>query len=267
MIIRGAALFAGVGAVVWGALLWVGPWEDTTAFRHASLCAPGVPAPAAAAHGCVARETGTVTGRHTTVEETSDEGGSSRTTLYWVTFRRASGATQTRQVVRSLYDVARTGDRAELETWEDSPVWITVSGQSDGFDPPREKGLMFSAVVVWVGLGLITGFLCSDGTVRGLLGLFGERAAGWTAVGGYTVWAVHRCLTYVMGTGDYAFLAGAGLFLVGIVAALFSLGWDETRPHATVSPVGRALTGWFMWRYRRRSAAEKASLPMCEDGV
>ncbi|MGY1502622.1 hypothetical protein ACW4TU_39580 [Streptomyces sp. QTS52] len=176
------------------------------AFRPAHLCSGGVPTPVSATHGCIAREIGSVTGRDTHVETTTDESGTTKQTHDDVTYRRASGTQETKEVVSSVYDAAKSGERADLETWRGEVVWITVAGQSDGFDPSTEGALTSTAVLAWVGLGLLLWFLLGDGTLRHLLGNFGFRPIGWVRFGFWTVSMIHDALTYQMGTSDYVFL-------------------------------------------------------------
>ncbi|MFF7240291.1 hypothetical protein [Streptomyces collinus] len=116
-------------------------------------------------------------------------------------------------------------------------------------------------MVIWAGFGLIVGFLCADGTIRGLLGHFGERAASWMAVGGYTVCTAYYCLAYETDAGDYVLLIYIRLFLVGIAVGLFSLDWGGKRPHVTEAPISRALDNWFT-RRRAGCARHRARTPM-----
>ncbi|MDQ0937593.1 hypothetical protein [Streptomyces turgidiscabies] len=172
VIVRSGALLVGVAAIVYAVVASAAPYRDTMAFRHAHLCSGGVPTPVCATHGCIAREIGSVTGRDTHVETTTDE----------------------------------SGEQADLETWRGEVVWITVAGQSDGFDPSTEGALTSTAVLAWVGLGLLLWFLLRDGTLRHLFGNFGFQPIGWVCFGFWTASMIHDALTYQMGTLDYAFL-------------------------------------------------------------
>jgi hypothetical protein len=206
VIVRAGALLAGVAAIVCAIVASVAPYRDTMAFRHAQLCSGGVPTPASSAHDCIAREIGSVTGRHTRVETTSDESGTTTHTHYEVTYRRASGTQETKEVVSSVYGAAKSGEEADLQTWRGDVVWITVAGQSDGFDPSREGVLTDTAVLAWIGLGLLLWFLLGDGTLRHLFGNSGFRPLGWAFIGYWTVTIVHQVLTYEMDTSDYVFI-------------------------------------------------------------
>ena len=203
VMVRGSALLVGVAAIVCAAVWSVGPYQDTMAYRHAFLCPGGVPTPVSVARDCVARETAGVTGRHYATETTSDEGGSTTTTTYYVTYRRASGATETRSVVASLYHAAAHGGQAELETWHGAVIWISLAGQTSGYDPPHEKVLLFTPVLAWAGFGLLLWFVLGNGTLRQLFGNATLRPLGWLAFGGWTVFLVHYHYTYSMSTKDY----------------------------------------------------------------
>jgi hypothetical protein len=251
VIVRAGALVGGVAAIVCAVLWSVGPYQDTMAYRHAYLCSGGVPTPASAAHGCVARETGTVTGRHSYVETTSDESGTSKHTHYQVTYRRASGATETREVVASVYNVATSGERADLDTWRGAVVWITVAGQGDGFDPPTEGVLTNTAVLAWTGLGLLLWFLLGNGTLRQLFGNFGLRPLAWIGFGYSTAVMVHYALTYVLSTSDYVVGALLWLFLLGLCGgAVFGGFGDFDDRHGKDSLLEVLLERWLDRRWQ-----------------
>ncbi|WP_405736078.1 hypothetical protein OG607_44065 [Streptomyces sp. NBC_01537] len=246
VIVRAGALVVGVAAMVCGVLWSVEPYRDTMAFRHAYLCAGGAPTPASAAHGCVAREIGSVTGRHTYVETISDESGSTRKTHYVVTYRRASGTQESKEVVSAVYKAAGSGERADLETWRGAVVWITVAGRSDGFDPPAEGTLTEYVMLAWAGLGLLVWFLLGDGTLRHLFGICGMRAVGWISFGFWTVTTVHFVLTYELTAWDYVL---APLFwLLGLVIAACGVFGDFGDHHGESSLVSVA----FERRQRRK---------------
>ncbi|MFF1542602.1 hypothetical protein [Streptomyces sp. NPDC058291] len=218
VIVRTGALLFGVAAVVCGAVWSVAPYRDAVALRHARLCPGDVPTPAPAAHGCVAREIGRVTGRRTYEDATSDAGGTTtKWTHYEVTYRRASGVRETREVVPAVYDAAASHPRAELDTWRGAVVRITVSGRADGFDPPSAGALGRSALLAWAGLGLLVWFLLGDGTLRHLFGNLGLRPVGWLGSGVVSGLAVHVVQSYRLSTGDYAF--GALLWLLFLASA------------------------------------------------
>jgi hypothetical protein len=251
VIVRAGALLVGVAAIVCAVLWSVQPYRDTMAFRHAHLCSGAVPTPPSAVHDCVAREIGSVTGRHSYVETTSDESGTSKETHYEVTYRRASGATETKEVVASVYNVAKSGERADLETWRGAVVWITVAGQSDGFDPPTEGVLTNTAVLAWTGLGLLLWFLLGNGTLRHLFGNFGLRPIGWINFGYWTAVMVHFALTYELSMADY--VVGPLLWLLFLVIgayAVFGDFSDSNDRHGKDSLVEVMLDRWYERRWR-----------------
>jgi hypothetical protein len=220
VVVRAVALLVGVVAIVSAALWSVGPYRDATAFRHAYLCPGGSPTPASATRGCVAREIGSVTGRHTYETSDSDgDGSTSEETHYTVSYQRASGMTESQEVVGSVYDAARPGARADLETWRGAVVWITVAGRSDGFDPPTVDILTYTAQLGWAGLGLVLWFLVGDGTLAHLFGNGGLRPLGWIMFGFWTVLAVQHALTDELSTSDYVW--GPVLWIFGLALTAF----------------------------------------------
>jgi hypothetical protein len=162
-----------------------------------------------------------------------------------VTYRRASGTRESKDVVSSVYEAAAAGERADLETWRGTVVRIAVAGRSDGFDPPAEEALMENALLAWAGLGLLVWFLLGDGTLRHLFGSCGLRAVGWIASGFWTAVAVRFVMTYELTTWDYVW---ATLFwLLGLVTAAFCVFGDFGDHHGEKSLVRVALD-----RRRRR---------------
>lgn len=223
--VRAGALSAGLAALVCAVVWSVAPCRDIVAFRRAHLCGGDVPTPAPAAHGCLAREIGTVTGRHAHTESTSDESGTSTHTYLRVTYRRASGARETREVTSSVYGVAASGVRADLATWRGAVVWITVAGRSDRFDPPAEDTLKYTALLGWTGLGLLVWFLLGDGTVRHLFGNLGLRPAGWLGFGAVTGVAVYVAYTYELGPAEY--VGGTLVWLLSLTIAAYCVFGEE----------------------------------------
>jgi hypothetical protein len=243
VIVRAGALVVGVAAMVCAVLWSVGPYRDTMALRHAYVCAGGVPTPASATNGCIAREIGSVTGRHTYVESDSDgSGATTEVTHDVVTYRRASGTKESKEVVDSVYNAAKSGERADLETWRGAVVWITVAGKSDGFDPPTENTLTNTAVLAWAGLGLVVWFLLGDGTLRHLFGNGGMRPIGWVLFGYWTVLMVHADLTYELTTSDYVW--GLVLWLCSLVFAACCVFGDYGEYHGEESLAQMALDRW-----------------------
>jgi hypothetical protein len=228
MAVRLSCLLIGAAALIGAGAGSVGPYQDTVAFHHAQVCSGGVPTPPQSAHGCVARETGSVTGRHTHIESVNDgSGGSSTLTHYLLDLRRASGTTQSLEVGSSLYAAAAVGDRADLQTWRGSVVRMTVADWIQTYDPAQEGVLDYTAMGAWTGLGLILWALLGNGALRQLLGICGLRAFGWLNSGGWTIPCAHYLMNGGRSWGDYAVATVAWLLVLAIGVFAVWWGWDE----------------------------------------
>ncbi|PWI44978.1 hypothetical protein [Streptomyces sp. ICBB 8177] len=242
--VRTGALLLGVAALAWAVLWSIGPYQDTVPFHYARLCPGGIPTPAGDADGCVAQETGTLTGRHSYVESIDDgSGGVSNVTHYVLAFRRASGTVQSREVSASLYDSARPGENVELRTWRGGVVRLDVGDWYERYDPSQEWVLGYTALAGWTGLGLILWVWFGDGTFRQLFGPVGLRAFGWVHSGFWTLAFAHYFLTGRRGTTDCLVATGVWLFIIAIGVFCVRWGWDDCPGSASLALTTRARRG------------------------
>src|SRR5215212_4489051 len=99
----------GLGVLVAALVAAVGPYRQTRDFRTVVGCGRDTA-------DCYDREPGSIVGRRTYETTTADADGST-TTHYEVTWQRANGTRQSRDVSSSFYRRAREGEPAMLLIW------------------------------------------------------------------------------------------------------------------------------------------------------
>lgn len=163
-------VMAGAGVIA-GAQWTAAAYRETVAYRQAAHCPVGG---GAGAGRCVGLE---ATGVVDKAELQGCSGtGSNRncSTKYKLRISR-SLRTEWLEVRADLYDAARRGSRAELQTWQGSVVGITVRGRTQMFPPLSEDSMWIRTAAIWLLLGLALW-----AGLSGLLGtLLRPAGAGW----------------------------------------------------------------------------------------
>lgn len=132
--------------VVAGARWTAETYRETAAYRQAADCR-------AEAGSCVGLEEATV------IDKAKAEGctgsGSNRDCTSRYRLRTDAGRRiEWLDVSSETYDAAFRGSRAELQTWQDAVVGITVRGHTQTFPPPSENAMWSGTAAVWLLLGL-----------------------------------------------------------------------------------------------------------------
>jgi hypothetical protein len=191
------------------------PYRQTREFRAAVACEQG--------DDCFGSEAGSIVGRriYTTTHSDSD-GHTSTTTHYEVTWQRADGSRQARDVSSSIYNKAREGDQATLRLWRDEVVGLEVMGGTQRFLPESGKTLGYWLYLAFFGLGvLLWGLLF--GWWDGFFRLF-YRTFCWMFMSFVPVQMATDALAYGLDTGadlvipivfSVFFLGVAGWMLIG----------------------------------------------------
>jgi hypothetical protein len=236
VITRCCALLFGL-AVIWiGVDLAAKPYRETVLFRHAEPCAHR--SVTQEASDCIGRETGRVTDKDTRTESSGTTDSETTTTVYELSIKRSSGKTETHEIDSALYDAARRGSRADLETWRGEVVGITVRGESDDLSPSSVGALTLSLLVAWAGAGLVLWSALGDGRFRGFPGGW-MRTFAWMFLGLWTL----APAGYIVASGvgwETAVAVGFWLFGLAVIVPFFSDGRDGLR-----WSVG---TRWRSWR-------------------
>ncbi|MEU0492260.1 hypothetical protein ABZ249_23760 [Nocardiopsis sp. NPDC006139] len=211
---RAVVVVLGLGVLAAALFGAAGPYQQTRQFRAAVACERGT-------DDCFDSEAATIVGRHTyTTTSTStytDANGhthtsTTRTTHYEVTWQRADGSHQTRDVSSTFYSEAEEGHPATLRLWQGEVVGVEVAGGAEWFLPESGGALIAWSYLAFLGLGIL------------LWGLFGWwdgffmlcfRAFTWMFMGLMPVVMVVDALAYGMPTG-------AELFAKILVTVLFS---------------------------------------------
>ena len=206
---RWVMVLLGVSVMVGALVAAVEPYRQTRQFREVVACEENV-------GGCFVREQGSIAGRRTyTTTHTDSEGHTSTTRHYEVTWQRADGSRESREVPSGFYAKVRAGQPATLRVWRQEVVAVEAAGAREWFLPTPAGLFVVWLFVAHFGLGLL---------VRGLLAarrrgpsLFFFYVLGWL----------------VMGSGPI--LAGADVLALGLSAGL-DLG--ELVAYALLTVVG-----------------------------
>jgi hypothetical protein len=164
----------GLGVLVVAFTCAAEPYRQTRQYHEAVACERGA--------DCFDREPVTVVGRRTyttTTTHTDADGHPSTTTTthYELTWQRADGSRQDRDVSSSLYEKARDGLPADLRLWRGEVVGVHVMGAEQWFLPEAGESLGYWLYLAFFGLGvLLWGLLFGwwDGFF-----LLGFRAFAW----------------------------------------------------------------------------------------
>jgi len=143
----------GLGVLVAALAASADPYRQTRQFHQVVTCERS-------AGDCFGSEQGFITGRRYTTSTDSDGNPS---TTYEVTWQRADGSRQTRDVSRSLYRKAEQGQPVTLRLWQEEVVGLEVADKEQWFLPKPGKILGY-----WL-------FLASSGLWALLWGLLSGR--------------------------------------------------------------------------------------------
>ncbi|MFF4624667.1 hypothetical protein [Nonomuraea jabiensis] len=206
----------GLGVLVSALLGAAGPYRQTREFREVVACDRG-------AGDCFDDEPGSIVGRRTyTTTSTrtyTDANGQTHTdttttTHYEVTWRRADGSRQARDVSYSFYTKAKEGQPATLRVWRGEVVGVEVTGDAQWFLPESGAALNGWLYLAFFGLGvLLWGLLF--GWWDGLF-MLAFRTFAWMFMSLLPVSMTTEVLAYGLDTGT-------GL-VVEILFALFFTG-------------------------------------------
>lgn len=211
-------------AVLVGALAGAAePYGRTSEFRQVVACEE---------HGgaCFDHETASIVERHTytTTSTQNDANGvptTTTTTHYEVTWQRADGSRQGRDVAASFYDAAREGQPSELRLWRGEVVGVQVAGADQRFVPESGTALGWWLLLAFLGLGvLLWGLLLGwwDGV---FLLLF--RTFAWMFMAIVPVNLATDALAYGLEPGlGLAFTVGFGIAAIGIAGWLLAGSFD-----------------------------------------
>ncbi|WP_103961618.1 hypothetical protein [Nonomuraea solani] len=133
------------------------PYQQTRQFREAVVCDQD-------AGGCLGDEPVSVVRRRTytttTTTTNTDANGhtytsTSTTTHHEITWRRANGSQQARDVSSNVYNKAKEGQPATLRLWRQEVVGLEVQGETEWFLPEASTALGVWLGVAFFGLGLL----------------------------------------------------------------------------------------------------------------
>ena len=149
---RGILVAVGLGVLGYALVGAAGPYRETRAFHALATCPQ-------AADGCFADEPGLITGRRTwvTTSTSTDANGhttTTRTTHYEVTWRRADGSQQTRQVAGGFYERVAENRPVTLKVWRGEVVGVTAPGAEAWFPPSVAAVLWLWLLLAHLGIGV-----------------------------------------------------------------------------------------------------------------
>ncbi|MEW9527992.1 hypothetical protein [Microbispora sp. NPDC049125] len=207
----------GLGVLVVAFAGGAGPYRQTQAFRETVACERS-------AGGCFGSEPGSIAGRRTytttSTETYTDANGvthtsTSTTTHHEVTWRRADGSRQSRDVAPGFYAKAKEGLPATLRLWHGEVVGVEVMGGDQWFLPASGASLGLWLYLAFFGLGvLLWGLLFGwwDGFF-----MLAFRTFAWMFLAFLPVSMTVDALAYGLATGGDLYVQVAfALFFVAI---------------------------------------------------
>ncbi|MET7330387.1 hypothetical protein [Nonomuraea sp. NPDC005650] len=147
----------GLGVLAAALVGAAGPYRQTREFRETVACDRSV-------GDCFGSEAGSIAGRrtYTTTSTTTytDASGQTHsdtttTTHYEVTWQRANGSRQARDVSSSFYTKAKEGQPATLRLWRGEVVGVEVMGDAQWFLPESGATLNGWLYLAYFGLGVL----------------------------------------------------------------------------------------------------------------
>ena len=200
------------------------PYRQTLQFRRVVACDR-------ATGDCFGSEAGSIVERdtYTTTSTQTDANGNTSTTTtthYNVTWQRADGSRQARDVSSSFYAKAKEKQPATLRLWRGEVVGVEVMGGAQWFLPASGAALSSWLYLAFFGLGvLLWGLLFGwwDGVF-----MLAFRTFAWMFLIIVPVNLVTDALTYGLPSGGELVLEIAfTLFFVGIAAAMLLGSLDD----------------------------------------
>ncbi|WBP86075.1 hypothetical protein [Kitasatospora cathayae] len=235
--LRALILAAAVAGLV-GCSLWVAAaYDDVVAFRYASACASGPE------DNCVAKVTGTVIDKETGQSCTSDSNTSSSCTTYYRLRLRYGDRTEVRVVSSDTYDDVQRGDLAELGTWRDAVVSLTVRGHTSTYEPPSDDSTMWRLRAAWLVLGVAVWAVVSGRPAH----LFAFPNFVWLWLALPISWLVHGAL---LGAGVLEWIWSTGFAVFGVLFAYVLWREGGRTRWSKRSRRGRPGLGLRPWRSR-----------------
>jgi hypothetical protein len=211
----------GLGVLVAALVGAADPYRQTREFREAVACER-------VASECFGSEAGSIVGRrtYTTTSTTTHTDGNgntytstSTTTHYKVTWQRADGSLQARDVSSSFYSKAKEGQPATLRLWREEVVGVEVMGDAQWFLPKSGAALSAWLYLAFFGLGvLLWGLLFGwwDGFF-----MLAFRMFAWMFLSLLPVGMTTSYLAYGLATGtDLVIAIVFALFFTGIAGGV-----------------------------------------------
>ncbi|MEV4109376.1 hypothetical protein [Nonomuraea sp. NPDC049695] len=225
---RWIVIALGLGVLVAALAGAAGPYRQTREFREVVACERGI-------GDCFGSEAGSIAGRRTyttTSTTTSNDGNgqthttTTTTTHYEVTWRRADGSRQARDVSSGFYTKAKEGQPATLRLWRGEVVGVEVMGDAQWFLPKSGATLDVWLYLAFFGLGvLLWGLLFGwwDGFF-----MLGFRTFAWMFMSFLPVDTATNALAYGLDTGaDLVWEIVFALFFAGIAAGMLFGSLDD----------------------------------------
>ncbi|MFL1382401.1 hypothetical protein [Nocardiopsis protaetiae] len=218
----------GLGVLVAALVGAAEPYRQTREFREAVACET-------AADDCFDSEAGSIVGRrtYTTTSTTThtDANGHTytstiTTTHHEVTWQRADGSRQARDVSSGFYSKAGEGQPATLRLWRGEVVGVEVADDAEWFLPKSGATLMAWLYLAFLGLGvLLWGLLF--GWWDGFFMLF-FRTFAWMFMGILPVSMTADALAYGLANGaELAVEILVALFFAGVAGWMLIGSLDE----------------------------------------
>ncbi|HSA52669.1 MAG TPA: hypothetical protein VLH10_21500 [Yinghuangia sp.] len=145
---RWVVVVLGLGVLVVALVGAADPYQKTREFRATVKCERG--------GDCFGSEAGSIVGRRTyTTTSTDSDGHTTTTTHFEVTWQRADGSRQGRDVSAGFYRKAQEGEPATLRLWRDEVVGVEVMGREEWFLPESAESLAFWFRLAYFGIGVL----------------------------------------------------------------------------------------------------------------
>jgi len=212
-LLQWAVAVFGLGVLAVGVAGSADPYHEVRRFRGVVACERSV-------GDCFAREQGSIVDRDTyTTTHTDSDGNTSITTHYEVTWRRADGSRETREVSKGFYDKARPGRPVTLSLWCGEVVKAEVEGSTEWFLPSPGKRLILWLAVAYTGLGIVLwGLVAWENSSSS----FFEFICYWAVSGFFLIYSVTEFLAYGWDIGfGHGVLCGV-LMLIGLVVGILA---------------------------------------------
>ncbi|MDG4767578.1 hypothetical protein O7632_26310 [Solwaraspora sp. WMMD406] len=226
-VVRGLVIAAGLVALATGLVGAAEPYQQTRAFHRVVECEQQ------RSGNCFDSEPGSIVGRriYTTTSTHTDAEGHTWTTThthYEITWQRADGRRQARDVTSAFYRAVGEGTAATLRLWRDEVVGIEAAGLSHWFVPESGHRLSGWLHLAWLGTGVLLWGLF--GWWDGLF-MLGFRVLAWMFMSIMPVWGAISVLAYGWSSGaEVVVQVVFGVLFTGVsaamlIASLFFADW------------------------------------------